>query len=175
MVSKEPFHFFVWISCFRINGVTQYHQLPKLIWWAVWALFFKLTSTMLKVKVCVYLWHSKMECLLFYHGSKGCRDYFGRISFQHAWNHLKLSVVTQRNRVENYSSHQQTTADSWRTNSLTPLPFRRILLFRGKWLEAWFDGTKDVWFHYIQVISYFSQLHLASGGKGQKWKPRVIQ
>ena len=61
------------------------------------------------------------------------------------------------------------TADSWRANSL----------FRAKWLEAWFDGMKDVWVHYIykifQHISYFSQLHLASGGKGQKWKPRVIQ
>lgn len=28
---------------------------------------------------------------------------------------------------------------------------------------------------YSENISYFSQLHLASGGKGQKWKPRVIQ
>lgn len=64
-------------------------------------------------------------------------------------------MVSQRNRTDNYSSHQQTTADSWRTISLTPLPFRRILLFRGKWLEAWFDGM-NVWFHYIQDIpTYF--------------------
>ena len=70
------------------------------------------------------------------------------------------------NHAEKHSSHQQLTAGE---------PTR--CSERSGWkhdLMAW-KTYEFIIYKIFQHISYFSQLHLASGGKGQKWKPRVIQ
>ena len=91
---------------------------------------------------------------------------FWKYFFWHAWNHMNQSVVSQRNHAEKHSSHQQLTAGE---------PTR--CSERSGWkhdLMAW-KTYEFIIYKIFQHISYFSQLHLASGGKGQKWKPRVIQ
>lgn len=156
MVSKEPFHFSLGFlaseSRLSLNITNSLHWFDE--------------PFDGKLRSGIYLRYFKMECLLFYYGSKGCRDYFGSISFWHAWNHMNQSVVSQRNHAEKHSSHQQLTAGE---------PTR--CSERSGWkhdLMAW-KTYEFIIYKIFQHISYFSQLHLASGGKGQKWKPRVIQ